>query len=253
MLSNNQCDFNSNILECDNNNIIKNKTNMKNNIDNHDNISIPTNDLNYIIPKIMKSKSELKVNNTLSNSSSLFNKIGHVKKIKHSYNHVLSKSIFSNNLNKALYIPSNKSTIAISNEMYNNLEINCKEVISSKSDNEHQLVLKIKDRWLPLANISKIMKLSVPEMAKIAKDAKLIIQNSASEFIAIVTCKAKDIAVSESRKAITGDDLIRAMAELDMPYLSSITKVYFDQYKKTTNTYASMYFDQNDKFLNNKC
>ena len=43
------------------------------------------------------------------------------------------------------------------------------------------------------------------------------------------------------------------MAELDMPYLSSITKVYFDQYKKTTNTYASMYFDQNDKFLNNKC
>ena len=47
------------------------------------------------------------------------------------------------------------------------------------------------------------MKLSVPEMAKIAKDAKLIIQNSASEFIAIVTCKAKDIAVSESRKAIT--------------------------------------------------
>lgn len=253
MLSSNQYNPNPNILEYSNNNIIKNKTNVQNNIDNRDNISTPTNDLNYIIPKFVKSKNELKSSNTLNNSPSLFNKITHAKKIKHSYNHVVNKSIFSNNLNKGLYVQSNKSTGIISNEIYNSFEVNCKEIMNIKSDDKHQIVLKIKDRWLPLANISKIMKLSVPEMAKIAKDAKLVIQNSASEFIAIVTCKAKDIAISESRKAITGDDLIRAMAELDMPYLSTITKIYFDQYKKTTNTYASMYFDQNDKFLNNKC
>lgn len=108
--------------------------------------------------------------------------------------------------------------------------------------------LKLKDRWLPLANVSKIMKSSVPEVAKIAKDAKMFIQHSASEFIAIVTCKAKDIAVSESRKVVTGDDLIKAMEELDLPYFSEITQKYFDQYKKTTNTYASLYLDQNNKY-----
>lgn len=97
---------------------------------------------------------------------------------------------------------------------------------------ENRSVLKTTDRLLPIANISKIMKGSIPSMAKVAKDSKEMMQKSASEFIAIVTCRAKDICDLEARKTITGDDLIRAMDDLDMPYYAEITKKYYEQYKK---------------------
>ncbi|ORD94514.1 NFYB3 [Enterospora canceri] len=115
-------------------------------------------------------------------------------------------------------------------------------------DKESPTELRIKDRLLPLANVSKIMKASVPEVAKISKEAKALVQQSASEFIAIVTAKAKDIAAQESRKAVNGDDLVRAMDDLDLSCFSEITAKYFEQYKKTTNTYASLYFDQKREF-----
>ena len=118
--------------------------------------------------------------------------------------------------------------------------------VNRETDSEN--MLKIKDRFLPLANVSKIMKQGVPDAAKIAKDAKSAVQHSASEFIAIVTCKAKDLAIKDSRKVVTGEDLIHAMEELDLSFFSDITIKFFNQYKKTTNTYASMYFDQNGKY-----
>ncbi|KAF2345139.1 Transcription factor CBF/NF-Y/archaeal histone domain, partial [Trinorchestia longiramus] len=48
--------------------------------------------------------------------------------------------------------------------------------------------LKSTDRLLPIANVSKIMKKPIPHNAKVAKDAKELMQKAASEFIAIVTC-----------------------------------------------------------------
>lgn len=91
--------------------------------------------------------------------------------------------------------------------------------------------LKTTDRLLPIANISKIMKGPIPRSAKIAKDAKELMQKSASEFIAIVTCMAKEICESENRKTLTGDDLIRGMKQLGMFYYAEITKKYFMRYK----------------------
>ena len=92
--------------------------------------------------------------------------------------------------------------------------------------------LKSTDRLLPIANISKIMKKATPPLAKVSKDSKEVMQRGASEFIAIVTCRAKDICDLEARKTITGEDLIRAMEDLDMPYYAEITRAYFDQYKR---------------------
>jgi nuclear transcription Y subunit beta len=43
------------------------------------------------------------------------------------------------------------------------------------------------DRFLPVANISRIMKKVLPANAKIAKDAKEAIQECTSEFISFIT------------------------------------------------------------------
>ena len=43
------------------------------------------------------------------------------------------------------------------------------------------------DRYLPIANISRIMKKSLPANAKIAKDAKETVQECVSEFISFIT------------------------------------------------------------------
>ncbi|KAL6987451.1 Nuclear transcription factor Y subunit B-8 [Sarracenia purpurea var. burkii] len=43
------------------------------------------------------------------------------------------------------------------------------------------------DRYLPIANISRIMKKALPANGKIAKDAKDTVQECVSEFISFVT------------------------------------------------------------------
>jgi len=43
------------------------------------------------------------------------------------------------------------------------------------------------DRYLPIANISRIMKRALPANAKIAKDAKETVQECVSEFISFIT------------------------------------------------------------------
>lgn len=43
------------------------------------------------------------------------------------------------------------------------------------------------DRFLPVANISRIMKKALPNNAKIAKDAKETVQECVSEFISFIT------------------------------------------------------------------
>lgn len=43
------------------------------------------------------------------------------------------------------------------------------------------------DRYLPIANISRIMKKALPANGKIAKDAKETVQECVSEFISFVT------------------------------------------------------------------
>ena len=47
--------------------------------------------------------------------------------------------------------------------------------------------VKEQDRFLPIANISRIMKKTLPSNAKIAKDAKETVQECVSEFISFIT------------------------------------------------------------------
>lgn len=67
------------------------------------------------------------------------------------------------------------------------------------------------DRYLPIANIGRIMKRALPKNGKIAKDAKDVVQECVSEFISFITSEASDKCQRERRKTINGDDLLWAM------------------------------------------
>jgi hypothetical protein len=47
------------------------------------------------------------------------------------------------------------------------------------------------DRFLPIANVARIMKKALPDNAKIAKEAKETVQECVSEFISFITSEGK--------------------------------------------------------------
>ena len=55
----------------------------------------------------------------------------------------------------------------------------------------HMTVLS-SDRFLPIANVVRIMKTVIPKSGKIAKDAKECVQECVSEFVSFITSEASD-------------------------------------------------------------
>ena len=58
-------------------------------------------------------------------------------------------------------------------------------------DSSSSSVLREQDRFLPIANVSRIMKKALPSNAKIAKDAKECVQECVSEFISFITSEGE--------------------------------------------------------------
>ena len=88
------------------------------------------------------------------------------------------------------------------------------------------------DRFLPIANISRIMKKALPGNAKIAKDAKETVQECVSEFISFITSEASDKCQREKRKTINGDDLLFAMSTLGFEDYVEPLKIYLHKYRE---------------------
>lgn len=91
---------------------------------------------------------------------------------------------------------------------------------------------KEQDRFLPIANISRIMKKALPANAKIAKDAKETVQECVSEFISFITSEASDKCQREKRKTINGDDLLWAMSTLGFEEYVEPLKLYLHKYRE---------------------
>ena len=102
------------------------------------------------------------------------------------------------------------------------------------------------DRFLPIANVARIMKRALPPNTKISKEAKETVQECVSEFIAFITSEGARMVVLEivpcgvnvvaslgaasahchrqKRKTINGDDLIASMTALGFDnYIEPIT------------------------------
>ncbi|ONI24023.1 hypothetical protein PRUPE_2G219500 [Prunus persica] len=96
------------------------------------------------------------------------------------------------------------------------------------------------DRYLPIANISRIMKKALPQNGKIAKDAKDTVQECVSEFISFVTSEASDKCQKEKRKTINGDDLLWAMATLGFEDYIEPLRIYLARYRELEVTKRSL-------------
>lgn len=62
-----------------------------------------------------------------------------------------------------------------------------REPQETQAQGQGEFEVKEQDRWLPIANVARIMKLALPENAKIAKEAKECMQECVSEFISFIT------------------------------------------------------------------
>lgn len=89
------------------------------------------------------------------------------------------------------------------------------------------------DRFLPIANISRIMKRVLPPHAKVTKEAREAVQESVSEFISFITSEASDKCSQERRKTINGDDILWAMGTLGFSEFVEPLRLYLQKYRDT--------------------
>ncbi|KAI9115796.1 hypothetical protein K1719_013465 [Acacia pycnantha] len=98
--------------------------------------------------------------------------------------------------------------------------------------NSSELSPREQDRFLPIANVSRIMKKALPANAKISKDAKETVQECVSEFISFITGEASDKCQREKRKTINGDDLLWAMTTLGFEEYVEPLKIYLQRFRE---------------------
>jgi len=90
------------------------------------------------------------------------------------------------------------------------------------------------DRFLPIANVARIMKSSVPGTAKISKEAKECVQECVSEFISFITSEAAEKCLIEKRKTIGGEDILYAMVTLGFDQYAETLKIHLAKLRQNT-------------------
>jgi len=100
------------------------------------------------------------------------------------------------------------------------------------ADMDFDFEVKEQDRWLPIANVARIMKTALPENAKIAKEAKECMQECVSEFISFITSEASEKCQQEKRKTVNGEDILFAMTSLGFENYGEALKIYLARYRE---------------------
>ncbi|KAJ8528372.1 hypothetical protein K7X08_022064 [Anisodus acutangulus] len=111
---------------------------------------------------------------------------------------------------------------------------------SGGHNNPNEGSTREQDRFLPIANVSRIMKKALPANAKISKDAKETVQECVSEFISFITGEASDKCQREKRKTINGDDLLWAMTTLGFEEYVEPLKIYLAKYREMEGEKTTM-------------
>ncbi|XP_055334924.1 nuclear transcription factor Y subunit beta-like [Paramacrobiotus metropolitanus] len=108
----------------------------------------------------------------------------------------------------------------------------------SRNGNQKSQLLREQDRFLPIANIGKIMRGVVPDSGKISKEAKECIQECVSEFISFITSEASDRCHLEKRKTINGEDLLFAMSTLGLDQYVEPLKLHLQRYRESDKSHG---------------
>ncbi|KAI0594296.1 histone-fold-containing protein [Biscogniauxia sp. FL1348] len=86
------------------------------------------------------------------------------------------------------------------------------------------------------APVARIMKLALPENAKIAKEAKECMQECVSEFISFITSEASEKCHQEKRKTVNGEDILFAMTSLGFENYAEALKIYLSKYREQSQS-----------------
>ncbi|KAH8116063.1 histone-fold-containing protein [Phellopilus nigrolimitatus] len=114
------------------------------------------------------------------------------------------------------------------------------DVPEPKAIEDHEVgEYREQDRYLPIANVARIMKGSVPPTAKIAKDAKECVQECVSEFISFITSEAAEKCQMEKRKTIGGEDILYAMISLGFENYAETLKIHLAKLRQHQSTTAA--------------
>ncbi|VDP15346.1 unnamed protein product [Onchocerca flexuosa] len=113
--------------------------------------------------------------------------------------------------------------------------------IASEENSMARKPILEQDRFLPIANISRLMKNMIPRSGKVAKDAKECVQECVSEFISFITSEACDrcLNASEKRKTITGEDIIGAFSTLGFDNYVGPLSAYVRKFREAFRTERS--------------
>ncbi|XP_051128702.1 nuclear transcription factor Y subunit B-1-like [Andrographis paniculata] len=102
----------------------------------------------------------------------------------------------------------------------------------ANSGDDSECVVREQDRFMPIANVIRIMRKILPPHAKISDDAKETIQECVSEYISFITGEANDRCQREQRKTITAEDILWAMSKLGFDdYVEPLT-LYLHRYRE---------------------
>lgn len=88
------------------------------------------------------------------------------------------------------------------------------------------------DTLLPIANVGRIMKATLPAAAKVSGEARGLVQQCVTELIAFVTQEAAEACVVEKRKTVTGEDVLAALAALGFDHYAAVLTIYLARYRQ---------------------
>lgn len=83
------------------------------------------------------------------------------------------------------------------------------------------------------------MAMELPKDAKVARDAKHLMQELVSEFICFITSEANDISLSEKRKAISQEDILASFAELDLDAFTPVMEASMEHFVSPEGSMSS--------------
>uniref|UniRef100_A0AC35U452 CBFD_NFYB_HMF domain-containing protein n=1 Tax=Rhabditophanes sp. KR3021 TaxID=114890 RepID=A0AC35U452_9BILA len=107
-------------------------------------------------------------------------------------------------------------------------------------------------RFLPIANISRVMKRVIPRDAKLSKEARECVQECVSEFISFISSEASEQCLEQKRKTITCEDIINAFNSLDLVKYGTILTQFLNKCKDSENTVGSAVKPTTNYDLKNK-
>ena len=93
------------------------------------------------------------------------------------------------------------------------------------------------------------MKAALPSDTKISKEARECVQECVSEFIAFNTCESCEITQLEKRKTINGEDVIKAMENLNFLEYLELVEFYNRRYKEVLKKTDGKDFDINSDVM----